>query len=66
MGRTQIFGDQIQDETITGDDLQNTGVVPGTYTRATVTVDEDGRITNISSNTASPSNIDEFYVEIMG
>jgi len=53
MPRTEIQGEQIEQETITGDQLKDTGVVPGTYTNAQVTTDADGRITSISNGTGT-------------
>ena len=34
--------------------LETTGVTPGTYNRATVTVDSKGRVTNVTANTDPP------------
>jgi len=47
----------MEQETITGTQLQDTGVTPGTYTNPQTTVDADGRITNIQNGTGTNINI---------
>ena len=43
---------KIGDDAVTDAKLSDTAVTPGTYTKATVTVNQQGRVTSASSNTA--------------
>ena len=57
MPRTQIQGEQLEEESVGGDQLLDTGVVPGTYNNPDVTVDADGRITSIQNGSGGNTNL---------